>query len=888
VNEAALGDPNFVVATVSEDDGTFNAPPGVEPYVDKTEDVEETQRGLALIYLDLQTGDTGIASRELISTESYSGYKTLEMYVHGDESLTTTGTDSLGFFFRLGRDSANFYEYRVDKLYPDWVPNNYVVIDFQEITNLKDSAQVGLQNVQTVDVERDHLRVLGNPNINEIKYLAMGVVNNGSDTAMSGTVWVDELRVTGVRRDVGTAGRISFNGNMADLFTYSFNYTGRDPYFRGLSTATRGGSRNNLGSGKTEQTLNYGLNFNLEKFLPRSWGAKLPFSFSYGKTTTLPLLRTSSDIMLPDHLREEEKTVSESRAFRISESFSKRGRNPLFSVLLNRQSMSFSYNRSTGSSVTRPYTLSERYTISTNYDAGIRTAPTLPVFFWTRSIPLLKKAADSRLGLWPTQWKFTGQMNRTLTISEDPDQKRVSSLRKGFAGGININYNLFKGFTTTFRYSTKRDLADPELIKLSLNPSKAKLGLETNYTQNFSANYAPTVLPFVTTKMSYSADYSDSWQQTNETRRSTMRSGWGINGQFQHITLLSMTLPSSARPASSGRRGAASSKPANVKNRPFYDYPFALLRFLTGWINPISYKYNKSLSNSLPGMLERPPFKYRMGFQDDPMVSTIVGSQNPVSQEGVNYDFSSGFGILGGIRTDVNFRRSIKSDVVSSSTRHESRSTRWPDLGIRITKFTSFPLIKGVVNKFIAVFQPRTGYNRDVKEDFNLDNGFKTNEQTTISYNPLLSLNFKIIRGLSLSGTYTKSSTSGKKFNSVDGSISSHTISFKNGLAVATKYQFSAPSGFSIPLLGKIKFESKVGIDLSVRYTHTKSQTSTRGGEFSVMADKSDMTISPVISYIFSSQLKGGVSGRWQDTTDLILDRKSHVRQLQIWLEIRF
>ena len=61
-----------------------------------------------------------------------------------------------------------------------------------------------------------------------------------------------------------------------------------------------------------------------------------------------------------------------------------------------------------------------------------------------------------------------------------------------------------------------------------------------------------------------------------------------------------------------------------------------------------------------------------------------------------------------------------------------------------------------------------------------------------------------------------------------------------------------------------------------------------RGEPFAVTTDKSDITIGPNISYTFSQQIKGGLSARWQDSNDNTLNRKSHVRELQIWTEIRF
>ena len=132
--------------------------------------------------------------------------------------------------------------------------------------------------------------MFGNPNINEIRFFAAGIVNKDTADAIDGQIWLDELRVTEVRKDVGTAGRVSIVGNMADFINYNFTMQSQDPYFRGLSSATRGGSSNNLGSGRQQTTLNTGLTINLQKLLPRSWEASLPVALSYVKTVTTPLV----------------------------------------------------------------------------------------------------------------------------------------------------------------------------------------------------------------------------------------------------------------------------------------------------------------------------------------------------------------------------------------------------------------------------------------------------------------------------------------------------------------------------------------------------------------------------------------------------------------------
>lgn len=312
------------------------------------------------------------------------------------------------------------------------------------------------------------------------------------------------------------------------------------------------------------------------------------------------------------------------------------------------------------------------------------------------------------------------------------------------------------------------------------------------------------------------------------------------------------------------------------------------LRFLTGWIQPVGYKYSESFSNSVPGMLERPSLAYRFGLESETDVPIGENRLNPFSGEKKNYEFSSGFTFLGGIATTVAFKESVSQDLIRQGDRTRSTSTSWPDLNIRIQRFTTLPLLKPIVNKFIDIFAPKTSYSRSIKETENIDDGFTTDRNETQSYSPLLSINFKLLRTLSFSGSYTYSRTMSESYNRTTGLLQTETRSERKSIAFTGQWQFSAPAGIAIPLFGKVKFKSDVKISVNVKRNASKSETSREGGPWAISTDKSDFSVSPVISYTFSRQVTGGLKGRWQDTNDAYQNRKSHIRELQIWAEIRF
>ncbi len=318
--------------------------------------------------------------------------------------------------------------------------------------------------------------------------------------------------------------------------------------------------------------------------------------------------------------------------------------------------------------------------------------------------------------------------------------------------------------------------------------------------------------------------------------------------------------------------------------------PKSLLRFLTGWIEPVNYSYNKGFKNFVPGMLMRPGFMYRFGVERDiDVLTSSADTRAASSSESQSYNLNSGFGLFGGIQTTVKFSRSENLDLIKQGPLYRTRTTNWPDLSIRISKFKSLPLIKGPVNKMIGIFSPRTGFSRREQKTTDINGGFDVAKSTSLSFSPLLSINFKLWRSLSLSGSYTYSTEESVKKSTGDGQFQSETNSDRKTIAATTKYTFSSPGGIRIPIFGRLKFTSTVNIDLTFKYSANNSETRKCDTcEFTNSLDKSDFSVRPTVSYSFSRQIRGGLSGVWQDTNDAKSGRKSHVRQIQIWMEIRF
>ena len=72
------------------------------------------------------------------------------------------------------------------------------------------------ENIQNVCNYCEELRIKGTPSINNIEFIMVSVLNN-TDQTVFGNVWLDELRMTGVKKEKGQAFRLKGSIAFSDL-----------------------------------------------------------------------------------------------------------------------------------------------------------------------------------------------------------------------------------------------------------------------------------------------------------------------------------------------------------------------------------------------------------------------------------------------------------------------------------------------------------------------------------------------------------------------------------------------------------------------------------------------------------------------------------------------
>ncbi len=306
-------DETMLLQTISLDDNkNYTSPPGLQQEIDRTKTdktVYKNEQSLDLVINNLQPGD----KREIIKDYSRGldvfNYKEIRMFVHGDEIPTVNGVsygkstgnivagDSIynaQLYFRFGADTTNFYEYRMP-VEPGWKD---MVIPFAELTAIKQARTRtdSLWQVPVAGKPGHFYGIKGNPTLTSIKFFIVGIVNPANASTgnpITGTVWINELRVLDADSSPGWAYTGQGTFKLADIFQVNFALQNKNPYFHRL--ADRFGNRTD------ELSWSLSTEVDIAKFIPFDIpGSSLKLTYTKAKSVSKPLYLFGTDIQVSE------------------------------------------------------------------------------------------------------------------------------------------------------------------------------------------------------------------------------------------------------------------------------------------------------------------------------------------------------------------------------------------------------------------------------------------------------------------------------------------------------------------------------------------------------------------------------------------------------------
>ena len=879
----------------TQENSDYIPPPGIAGELDRKTGIREKEQSLVLNYQNLKPGHTATGYWQLYQPENYTLYNRIQMYVYGDES---TSDSSVIFFFRMGQDSLNFYEYRT-VLEPGWSENNEVDIDFTEITRLKYEMQQRILDDTTAvaDTISGKYRVKGYPSLSTIKRFTIGVIAHPPPDnevkpeylePVSGEVWLDELRVTDVRKESDFAGRMQVTAKFSDFFDISLNYSKTGADFFPLSAK--------VPSGATAINKSLRLSTRLDRILPPSLGLSMPVTYSWQNNLSLPRLKPGSDIILGDDVRQEERSESTQKSYSVNQSFNRNTTNPIWNLTLNRIKTSYSYSESNSRSPANPISEQERYKGTGNYDLTPRSKPSVKPFFWTKYLFLPRSLYDTQLMYLPTKLTFSGEINGNNSYAVNqrgiPTYTRTKDLSLKASTGL----GLLSSLRTNYSMGAIRDISDPKRFRLSVNPSKLKLGQEREFQQRFDTSYQPKIIKLFDQKFSFNSSYSensDLKRNPDSTRTSIMQSGARADITFKITELF---------PKGGGGRGAPR-KPENPPKEPGGESEddegdeeddrgrdrFSPLDIFGGVfktiksIKPIKGSYVRDKKLTRQGLLSRPAWEYVFGISENPKAgSKATTGYNPNQTIYSNsYKFDSGF--KPGRNFDFGIAYSTKTTVTQSTTEPtKATSVTFPDISINISGLEQLPLFK----KFSRTATYQIVFSKNIDENGREDTGELYKRDTSRRFSPLIGLNFTFKNNVRATIRFDKT-RSKSEYLKETGQSNKTEFSSSTNFKINVTYSLTAPKGLKLPFLKKIKFDSQLSMSLDIEVSKSKRE-SLLSGTKSTDSDRGDIKVQPRLTYQFSRSITGGIRALWIDTNDKVQQRKHHTRELGITTEIRF
>ncbi len=522
-------------------------------------------------------------------------YKNLKMFVHG-EAIKAYDKKNVYVFMRLCRDfNSNYYEYEVPLSYsnPDfprsvdsiWLDRNSIEFPLDLLVELKNRRNElnippdSLYSIYDPNPKKgaNRVSIIGNPTLGMVRAIQIGIRNKSDEVIEDAEIWVNELRLTGLSEQGGFAAQARAEFQLADLgnLALSGNY----------SSIGWGGIDQRVEQRSLEEVLQLDLttNLSLDKFLPKTWGLRLPFAaqISYANNapkfdpidTDLNLkekLERAATKQARDSIREQATTQTNIKSFSFNNVRKERtgqGKPKPWNV----ENFSLSYNQSVSDKSTPIIRSDQLKTQQGSIDYNFSWQPKYiePLKKIVKS-KYLKLLSEFNFNPVPNSFSVRNNLDRKKGSKEyrfaDPRYSRWEEIKFNWYRDYALNWDLTKSLKLNF--SAKNDAAVDEMTynplrgeyvnpqtNLAARASERKQFLRKNlvgfgrnrdykHTVNLSYN-APfrhiPLMDFVSARAQYTANYG--WAsgslRTIDSLGSVISNGQNINisGELNLTTL---------------------------------------------------------------------------------------------------------------------------------------------------------------------------------------------------------------------------------------------------------------------------------------------------------------------------------------------------------------
>jgi cell surface protein SprA len=853
-------DSTMTIAVINtHDNPDYTAPPGVEGVIDPVLKIRSKEQSLIVRLNHLEPNAIAKAQKQFYQPENLINYHRMKMFVHGGNIYNDIPADStIEFFLQWGSDMNNYYEVSLP-VFPGWDSRNNIEIEFETLSRLK--IQMSSSSRDTIEEFQSNghtIRVVGKPSLTNVRQLTIGIKNQGA-TPFSGEVWINELRLSNVRKDKGMAMRARADIRLSDFITLVGEFNRKDADFHTINERFGKGS-NNL-SGRINTTIQ------LHKLFPTSWGLHIPIRANYSKSQDTPKFLPGSDILVnrstvtDDSLWEAIKSINEQKGLSFDIAKQTKSRNFWMRYLIDPIKTSFNYSQTDISNSQTKYSKNISLKGSFSYSLSFGNQFFLYPFKWFGQKGFLKKLAKTKFVYMPSHFNFNLNGTETNKDSEtrlgSPSHVNTANLSRSFS----TSYKPFNIISFDYSRSTNSDMRYAEWIDIfsTLDP-----GEKTSITQQVSSNFNPTIFSWLTHSIKYSANYR--WNNNLQMKDKGTGKSTSImtTGNFNPQNFVksfhkkrSSKSPRIQRPVPSQKEDKK--EKSRKKGIPISAILAPIGKFMN-MIDPISISITRSNSSTSYGILGTPSFKYQIGATMDPGVDISPNStlERPTTKENKRLSLRSGMKLSSkiSIKLDYNFSESksqltqISGNITKSALLLKDKILPFPNWSLQWRGLESLPLLK----TFAKSVSLNHTFSGTLTQTWNNNRSQKTRETVSKDFRPLVGISFSFKNGMSANIQYTTSEKLTKQLSYGQGKTKQPSAS----LTISASY--SKSGGFKLPFLKGKRLENNIDFTLSFTSSvHSSLLSKGTSNTFEETSKTENWSFQPKITYTFTKTVRGSI-----------------------------
>ena len=848
----------------------YTPPPGVEGEIDPIQKIQSKEQSLEIEINDLSPGATALAEKQFFQPMNLINYHRLKMFLYGGNGIGID--DQIQFFLRWGSDTQNenYYEVQVP-VQTGWSGND-IEVDFEDLSRLK--VEMSAMGVDTLREEQENghwISVVGEPSLTNVRWLMIGIVNNREIESFTGSIWIDELRLSDVRKDKGMAMRVSGDLRLSDFISVNGEYNRKDADFHTVNERFGQGSNSRGGSVNASLALH--------KLLPAGWGFLIPVSASYQSSVQTPKYMPGSDILItenttPDTLLRQVQTINHSQGFNISLSRKTKSRNALMRYLVDPIKTSFNYTKTDMSNSQTAYSKSLNYKGSFGYSLTFGKQNYVQPLKFVGKTGFAKKVADTRLYYLPTSLSFdvrgtdSNRDSKTRSGLTQPDVK--SNFTRGYATGIQP----IQAISLDYKRSESMDMREAKWKDLLTEWEPGEL---ISVDQSINASLQPKFFSWLSHSYRYNVSYrwNDNLQMKEQGTgtSSSVSTSTSINGTFDPGKLVqSFRKKGSSRrrtpkrqvrqPAKKETKDGEDKKKEKPENKEKKPFPllsiFKYMGDVLSKIEPIKITQTQTQSANHYAILGTPSLSYQLGFTMDPgvAISENVTSDRASTRNENRISLDSGLKLSSQITVSLSYDFSDSKSQTTQATGTVAKSALmlkdntmpFPNWNLSWRGLEKLPLL----NKVARSVSLQHGFSGKQTITWNNTRDDTTSITTTKDFRPLISINMNFKSGLTMDFKYTTTENLAVKTTLGGGK----TKQLSENISLSAKY--SKRGGLKIPFLKGKKLDNNIDFTLTFTKSANTTLSAKEGGNFQETAKTENWSFQPRISYTFTKTVTGG------------------------------